>query len=107
MRPMTSQIPPPRWQPTNFTPGNLSKTPRTIIREMAKHSSKGRPTLDAKRYSRILSSPKQAMAPECARCGCKVLGHGVESTEIFYCCAHCANQEGVREVADRSERSTM
>jgi Rieske Fe-S protein len=46
----------------------------------------------------------QAMAPECAHCGCKVIGHGVESKGVFYCCAHCANQEGVREVADRSEK---
>src|SRR6266404_4642011 len=58
MRPITSQMPPPRWQPTNFRLGKFSKTPRTIMREMAKHSSKGRPTLDASRYSLMRSSPK-------------------------------------------------
>jgi hypothetical protein len=40
----------------------------------------------------------QAMAPECAHCGCKVIGHGVETAEMFYCCAHCANEERVRRV---------
>jgi hypothetical protein len=43
------------------------------------------------------------LAPECAHCGCKVIGHGVEANRVFYCCAHCASQEGVCEVADRSE----
>jgi hypothetical protein len=46
------------------------------------------------------------MAPECAHCGCKVIGHGVESNEGFYCCAHCANQAGVRGVADRAEQTS-
>jgi hypothetical protein len=46
------------------------------------------------------------LAPECAHCGCKVVGHGVEANGVFYCCAHCANTEGIK-VADRSERSTV
>ena len=44
----------------------------------------------------------QAMAPECAHCGCKVIGHGVEDNENFYCCAHCANESGVRDAVDRA-----
>jgi hypothetical protein len=46
-----------------------------------------------------------SLAPECAHCGCKVIGHGVEANGVFYCCAHCASREGVSEVADRSEES--
>jgi hypothetical protein len=46
-----------------------------------------------------------SLAPECAHCGCKVIGHGVESDGTFYCCAHCANQSGVREVADRTDHT--
>ena len=46
--------------------------------------------------------PIQAMAPECARCGCKVIGHGIEAAENFYCCAHCASQAGVGEAVDRA-----
>jgi hypothetical protein len=47
-----------------------------------------------------------ALAPTCAHCGCKVIGHGVEAKGTFYCCAHCATQEGVRKVADRAETGT-
>jgi hypothetical protein len=42
-----------------------------------------------------------ALAPTCARCGCKIVGHGIESGEAFYCCAHCAHAAGVREAVDR------
>ena len=49
----------------------------------------------------------QAMAPECAHCGCKVIGHGVEANGIFYCCAHCADQEGVHELSDRTEQGAV
>lgn len=43
-----------------------------------------------------------AMAPQCARCGCRILGHGVESGTALYCCAHCARHEGAEGVADRT-----
>jgi hypothetical protein len=44
-----------------------------------------------------------ALAPTCDHCGCKILGHGVEAYGSFYCCAHCAAQEGVPQVQDRAE----
>lgn len=44
----------------------------------------------------------QALAPTCRHCGCRILGHGVEVDGAFYCCAHCAGQEGVRQVRDRA-----
>lgn len=40
------------------------------------------------------------LAPECAHCGCKIIGHGIEAGTAFYCCAHCARDHGVRGVAD-------
>lgn len=43
----------------------------------------------------------QALAPTCAHCGCRVIGHGVEAGGVIYCCAHCADQQGVRGVQDR------
>jgi hypothetical protein len=43
----------------------------------------------------------QALAPTCAHCGCRIIGHGIESGGVFYCCAHCADQQGVRGVQDR------
>jgi hypothetical protein len=42
-----------------------------------------------------------ALAPACAHCGCKVVGHGVEQGGTFYCCAHCAKQAGVSGLKDR------
>ena len=42
-----------------------------------------------------------ALAPTCAHCGCRIVGHGVEAKGSIYCCAHCAQQKGVRGVEDR------
>jgi hypothetical protein len=33
----------------------------------------------------------QALAPSCAHCGCRVIGHGVEENGRTYCCTHCAH----------------
>ncbi len=43
------------------------------------------------------------MAPECRHCRCKIIGHGVEASGEFYCCAHCAAQAGVRGLRDRAD----
>lgn len=42
-----------------------------------------------------------AMAPRCAHCDCRILGHGIEAGEATYCCAHCARQTGVEGARDR------
>jgi hypothetical protein len=42
------------------------------------------------------------LAPVCEHCGCKVIGHGVEASGSFYCCAHCAHAEGVKEIVDNA-----
>jgi hypothetical protein len=39
-----------------------------------------------------------AIAPTCAHCGCRVLGHGVEAGDQIFCCASCARQVGVARV---------
>ncbi len=44
----------------------------------------------------------QAIAPRCEHCGCRIIGHGLEKGGVFYCCAHCAQQEGVTELHDRA-----
>lgn len=41
------------------------------------------------------------LAPLCAHCGCRIIGHGVEATGAFYCCAHCAHAAGVTRLEDR------
>jgi hypothetical protein len=43
------------------------------------------------------------LAPTCAHCDCRVVGHGVEADGAIYCCAHCARQAGEQGVRDRSD----
>jgi hypothetical protein len=43
------------------------------------------------------------LAPTCEHCGCKIIGHGLESAGRMFCCAHCAAEEGVEHVADRAD----
>ena len=31
----------------------------------------------------------QQLAPTCAHCGCRVIGHGVEDGLTIYCCTSC------------------
>ena len=40
------------------------------------------------------------LAPVCEHCGCKIIGHGVESKGRVFCCANCARQKGVTELKD-------
>ena len=42
-----------------------------------------------------------ALAPTCAHCHCKIVGHGIEAAGSFYCCAHCAKVSGVGAAKDR------
>jgi hypothetical protein len=44
-----------------------------------------------------------ALAPTCAHCDCRIVGHGVESGGQIFCCAHCAQEEGVGNLADRAD----
>jgi hypothetical protein len=43
----------------------------------------------------------QLLAPTCEHCGCRVIGHGVESRGFIFCCAHCAEAVGVTDLQDR------
>ncbi|MFI6572222.1 hypothetical protein [Nocardia fluminea] len=40
------------------------------------------------------------LAPHCAQCGCRVLGHGLEQEGTVYCCAHCARRAGHDALVD-------
>lgn len=44
----------------------------------------------------------QRLAPRCAYCDTRVIGHGMEKEGKIYCCAHCAEHEGVTEMRDRA-----
>jgi len=43
----------------------------------------------------------QKLAPVCAHCGCRILGHGIEARGEMFCCAHCAHESGIKEAKDR------
>lgn len=43
----------------------------------------------------------QMLAPTCTNCGVRIIGHGVEANGAFFCCAHCAEQQGVPQAQDR------
>lgn len=42
------------------------------------------------------------LAPVCARCQCRVIGHGVQQGETIYCCAHCAGKAGDTGLVDHN-----
>jgi len=42
------------------------------------------------------------IAPQCAHCGCRILGHGVQAGDAVYCCANCARHAGVQGVSDHA-----
>ncbi len=41
------------------------------------------------------------LAPQCNHCGCRIIGHGLESDAAFFCCANCAKQAGATDLQDR------
>lgn len=45
-----------------------------------------------------------ALAPTCAHCQCRVVGHGIEAGGAFYCCASCARKSGEEGARDRLDR---
>jgi hypothetical protein len=40
------------------------------------------------------------LAPRCAHCNCRILGHGIEAEGRCFCCAHCAREGGIEEARD-------
>jgi hypothetical protein len=43
-----------------------------------------------------------ALAPTCAHCKCRIIGHGMEADGEMFCCAHCAAESGVGSMQDRA-----
>jgi hypothetical protein len=39
------------------------------------------------------------LAPICESCGCRILGHGVQSNDLMFCSAHCARARGIQGLA--------
>lgn len=43
------------------------------------------------------------LAPECAHCGCRVIGHGVQAGDKVFCCAFCSHNAGEKGAVDNVE----
>ncbi len=41
------------------------------------------------------------LAPTCAYCGVRIIGHGNEAGNNFFCSAHCATEFGLAGLRDR------
>ena len=44
----------------------------------------------------------QVIAPTCEHCGVRIVGHGLEKDGRMFCCDHCAEHSGVKELRDRA-----
>lgn len=44
----------------------------------------------------------EKLAPRCAHCSCRIIGHGVEKSGRMFCCVSCASAQGVGELRDRA-----
>jgi hypothetical protein len=42
------------------------------------------------------------LAPTCAHCNCRIIGHGDEVDGTFYCCASCARASESVDLRDRA-----
>lgn len=42
------------------------------------------------------------LAPRCNHCKVPIIGQGMEARGQYYCCAYCARQAGIDELADRA-----
>jgi len=42
----------------------------------------------------------QKLAPHCAHCDTRIIGHGLEADSAIYCCASCARAEGEHGLRD-------
>ena len=42
------------------------------------------------------------LAPTCEHCKMRIIGHGLEKDGRMFCCDHCAEKSGVKELRDRA-----
>lgn len=43
-----------------------------------------------------------ALAPRCAACDCRVIGHGAQHDDRIFCSAYCARKSGVEGLVDHA-----
>lgn len=49
-----------------------------------------------------LECAAQVLAPECAHCRCRILGHGIDTPQGIYCCANCSRNAGETRAVDNT-----
>lgn len=42
------------------------------------------------------------LAPVCAHCSIRILGHGLQAEGKVFCCAHCSRADGVSGLVDHA-----
>lgn len=47
------------------------------------------------------------LAPVCAHCGCRIIGHGIEADQNYFCCANCARSVGIQGATDHIEENQV
>jgi len=47
------------------------------------------------------------LAPRCDHCGCRIIGHGIDTAAARYCCASCARHAGVSNAVDNTLTPTL
>ncbi len=47
----------------------------------------------------------QKLAPSCAHCGCRVIGHGSERDGRIFCCEHCSRELGTTQALSATHPS--
>ena len=48
----------------------------------------------------------EALAPRCAHCHLRVIGHGIERGGSIFCCRHCADATDAMPMPDRGGTKT-
>ena len=43
----------------------------------------------------------EKLAPRCGQCHCRIIGHGLEAAEQYFCCHDCAARAGHGALVDR------
>jgi hypothetical protein len=69
--------------------GNQYDKPLTIVQD------------GATRHFDCFECAIHELAPTCAHCSVRILGHGMESAGSMFCSNHCAKAEGVTGLRDR------
>jgi len=42
------------------------------------------------------------LAPTCAHCGLRIIGHGLQKGDRIFCCDNCAEKKGITDLRDRA-----